>query len=357
MLEIDITFGKSTAPALAVNAALAAQGVTAIFGPSGAGKSTLLRVIAGLERSAQGQLRWGGALWQGAGHFIPPEARRIGYVFQDPRLFDHLSVLGNLRFAQHHAKGRMPAKGLPQTPMEALEMMGVAALAQRRPHALSGGEAARVALARALMSAPQILLMDEPLAALDQPRREAILPLIEEIAASLPVLYVSHALGEVTRLARDILVLDQGRVKAHGPLGAVLTDPAAAPFLGPRGAGAVLDARIHAHYPDGISELETPAGLLCVPTLTGAVGRALRLRIPAADVIVARTRPEGISALNILSATVQSLDPASGAILVRLRCGDAILSARLTQRSATALDLRAGEQVYAIVKSVAISAG
>lgn len=348
MLEIDITL-----PRLRFKATLQANGVSAIFGPSGAGKSTLLRVIAGLERGAAGTVCFNTQEWQGAGTFTPPEARRIGYVFQDARLFDHLTVLGNLKFAIHHAKST-PQSGLPQTASEALEAMGVADLSHRYPHALSGGEAARVALARALMSAPQILLMDEPLASLDQPRREAILPLIETIAETLPVIYVSHALDEITRLARDIYVLDRGTLRAQGPLSTVLTDPAATPFLGPRGAGAVLRAQITAHHPDGVSELAMSGGILIVPRLQGAAGRRVTLRIPAADVIVARAKPEGISALNILPVTVIRVDPVAGGVLIALQCGTDVISARLTQRSSAALNLQPNEAVFAIVKSVAI---
>jgi molybdate transport system ATP-binding protein len=350
MLEIDITL-----PRLRFKADVKSAGVSAVFGPSGAGKSTLLRVIAGLERGASGTVRFNRQCWQDAGSFLPPERRRIGYVFQDARLFDHLTVLGNLKFAAYRAKDTLP-QNLPQTPMAALAAMGVADLAHRRPHALSGGEAARVALARAVISAPQILLMDEPLAALDHPRREAILPLIEAIAATIPVIYVSHALDEVTRLARDIYVLDRGELRAQGPLSTVLTDPAAAPFLGPRGAGAVLSAQITAHHRDGVSELEISGGVLIVPSLSGTVGRRVTLRIPAADVIVAKVRPEGISALNILPASILRVDPVEGGVLVMMRCGTDVISARLTQRSNAALNLRTGEQVFAIVKSLAIGA-
>lgn len=350
MLEIDIAL-----PRLRFKAQIKATGVSAVFGPSGAGKSTLLRVVAGLERGAKGTIRFNGGDWQTATTFMPPEARRIGYVFQDARLFDHLTVIGNLNFAARHAKSA-PNSALPQTPMDALDAMGVADLAQRRPHSLSGGEAARVALARALMSAPQILLMDEPLASLDLPRREAILPLLETIATTLPVIYVSHALDEITRLARDIYVLDRGEVRAQGPLSSVLTDPAAAPFLGPRGAGAVLHAQITAHHPDGVSELAISGGVLIVPLLQGAVGRRVTLRIPAADIIVAKVKPEGISALNILPATVIRVDQVDEGVLVALRCGTDMITAQLTQRSTNALDLRAGEAVFAVVKSVAIGA-
>ncbi|WP_376871844.1 molybdenum ABC transporter ATP-binding protein [Albirhodobacter sp. R86504] len=359
MLDLDLTLNGTNAPLLKIRTQIDATGVCALFGPSGAGKSTLLRVIAGLERGALGRVTWGGQVWQDANRFTPPEARRIGYVFQEPRLFAHLSVLGNLRFAQRHARNRLPAAGLPQAPMDALEMMGVAHLAKRRPHALSGGEAARVSLARAMMSAPELMLMDEPLAALDQPRRDLILPLIEDIAKALPVIYVSHALTEVTRLARRIVVLDGGLVKAQGDLATVLTDATAAPYLGPRGTGAVLDARLQTHHADGVSEFQTPAGAIIVPSQsqTQPVGRTVRLRIPAADVMIARHKPEAISALNVLPAKIIALDMLEGAALVTMQCREAIITARLTQRSVNLLDLRAGEDVFAIIKSVAISAG
>ena len=352
MLALDVTLTRPGF-ALTLRHAFAPEGVTAIFGASGAGKSTLLRVIAGLERGARGEVRFGDELWQGSGHFAPPEARGVGYVFQDARLFQHLSVAGNLAYAERRSRG-LPGPGWG----EVVEMLDLAPLLARRVAGLSGGEAQRVAIGRALLTRPRLLLLDEPLAALDAARKAEILPYLERLSSlrGLPVLHVSHDIGELARLAESMLVLAGGRAVAAGPMAAVLADPGAAAALGPRGAGAMLGATLaRQHEADGLSELAHPAGALFVPLLAAAPGARMRLRIAAEDVMLARDRPQAISALNILPATVTALADAPGGVAVGLMIGPDAAQARITQRSARGLALEPGAQVFAILKTVAIA--
>jgi molybdate transport system ATP-binding protein len=351
-LAVDITLVRPGFT-LRVAQSFAPEGVTAVYGASGAGKSTLLRVIAGLERAASGTVRFGEALWQGPGRFAPPEARGVGYVFQDARLFAHLTVAGNLRYADRRARG-LPGPGWD----EVVGMLDLAPLLARRPATLSGGERQRVAIGRALLARPRVLLLDEPLAALDAGRKAEILPYLERLCATraLPVLYVSHDISELARLADAVVVLGAGRVLGAGAAGDVLADPALAGALGPRGAGAMLSAVVAAHHDaDGLCELAHPAGPVFVPQLAAPVGTALRLRIAAQDVMLARTRPEGISALNVLPATVTMLNEFAGAVAVGLRIGPDAGQALITRRSARLLALQPGTQVFAILKTVAIA--
>jgi len=337
---------------LRASQSFAPRGVSAIFGASGSGKSTLLRVIAGLER-AEGRVVFGEEVWQGDGRFVPPEARGIGYVFQDARLFGHLSVLDNLRYAERRSRG---FEGLDLA--DVVELLDLGGLLARDPSKLSGGERQRVAIGRALLSRPRLLLLDEPLAALDEARKAEILPHLERLcsALALPILYVSHALAEVTRLADAVVLLREGRIVGAGPLAQVLADSALASALGPRGAGAVLSARLIAHHDDGLSELSVSAGRLFLPRHTATIGSTLRVRIAAQDVIVARGVPSEISALNILPAEVVALaDAGAGSVAVALRSGTDPLQAIITCRSAAALALKPGEEVFVILKSLAIA--
>ncbi len=352
MLQLDVSLARPGFT-LSVTQEFASSGVTAIFGPSGAGKSTLLRLIAGLERDAKGRIQFGDDIWQGPGRFTPPEARGVGYVFQDARLFQHLSVAGNLRFADRRARG-LAGPGWD----EAVEMLDLGPLLARRVAGLSGGERQRVAIGRALLSRPRLMLLDEPLAALDAARKADILPYLERLRAlhALPILYVSHDLAELARLAEQIVVVVAGKVAASGPLAAVLADPALAGVLGARGAGAVLDVTLVRHHvADGLSEVAHPAGSLFVPLLAVPSGGMLRMRFAAEDVMLARTRPEAISALNILPATVMALADAPDGVAVGLRIGPDAAQARITHRSARLLALEPGTEVFAILKSVAIA--
>ncbi|MGL6211889.1 MAG: molybdenum ABC transporter ATP-binding protein [Paracoccaceae bacterium] len=354
MLHLDISLPLPDF-ALTLRHDFAPEGVTAIFGPSGAGKSTLLRVIAGLDRRATGRIAMGEDIWQDATRFTTPEHRGTGYVFQDTRLFPHLTVQGNLDYAATRAKGL----GGPAT-ADVIKALDLAPLLTRRTTALSGGEKQRTAIARALLTAPRILLMDEPLASLDETRKAEILPYLERLRdlGGTPILYVSHSVAEVSRLADHILVLQNGQIKRTGPATDLMSDPEAVPLFGIREAGAILPARMAAQEDDGLSRLSTSAGPLLLPRIEATIGATLRIRILAQDVILSRVRPTGLSALNILPATVTTLRMGDGpGALVQLKAGDDLLLARITGRSALALDLQPGTPVYAILKSVAVARG
>ena len=332
----------------------APQGLTVLFGHSGSGKTSVVNAVAGLLRPQQGRIVADGVvlLDTAAGTFLPPHRRRLGYVFQDARLFPHLNVRQNLCYGRWFApKG---GSGLD----EVVDLLGLGPLLARSPAALSGGEKQRVALGRALLSNPTMLLMDEPLAALDEARKSEILPYIERLRdqAGVPILYVSHALSEVARLATTLVVIEAGRILQAGPAADLLADPQLAPALGLREAGALLHASIAAQDADGLTRLDSAGGPLWLPRLSAPIGAALRIRISAQDVILSRSRPEGLSALNILTATVMELRTGDGpGALVQLAVGEDRLLARLTRRSAEALDLQPGLAVYAILKSVAVA--
>jgi molybdate transport system ATP-binding protein len=288
---------------------------------------------------------------------LPPQARRIGYVFQDARLFPHLSVRQNLLYGARR-RARMPEAEAEFGAVA--DLLGIGDLLHRRPGALSGGEAQRVAIGRALLSGARLLVLDEPLAALDPARRAEILPHLERLrdGAGVPILYVSHAMEEVARLATTVVALDQGRVVAQGTAADVLSDPVAVPALDPGTAGAVVAATVMAQDPDGLTRLAAAGGLLFLPHVKAPRGAQLRLRIEAQDVMIARDRPKGLSALNLIAAEILSLHPAqSPGALVRLRAGDAVILAAITQRSVAALDLQPGQQVYAVIKSLSVAAG
>jgi molybdate transport system ATP-binding protein len=322
-------------------------GLTCLFGRSGSGKSTVVNAVAGLLRPDRAEILLDGQPL----HDLPPHRRGIGYVFQDARLFPHMTVAENLTYAPRIRRRKV--EGLERI----VALLGLGTLLPRRPATLSGGERQRVAIGRALLSQPRLLLMDEPLASLDEPRKAEILPHIEALRdeLGLPILYVSHSLPEVARLATTIAVLEGGRLAAFGAAADILSDPATASLLGLRDAGAVLQARIAGQEEDGLTRLQTAAGPIWLPRIAGAVGRAVRVRIAAQDVILSRGRPEGLSALNILPATVATLHEGQGpGVLVRLDLGGQYLLARLTRRSALALALAPGESVHAILKSVAV---
>ena len=354
MLDVDITHGFGGFD-LAVKHRFAAGGITAVFGRSGSGKSTLLRIIAGLEPGAKGHVALDGMLWQDAVSFVKPEARGVGMVFQDARLFGHLTVAGNLEYAAKRAAGL----GGPQVVAIARDF-DLLPLIDRRPQGLSGGERQRVALARALLSVPRVLLLDEPLAALDDTRKAEILPYLERLRDSkdMPILYVSHSMAEVARIATDIVVMQAGRVLRSGTVEDVLSDPAAVPDLGVRDAGAVLRARVVAHHADGLTELAVSQGVFLLPRFAAAIGAVVRVRIPAQDVILSLHRPVGISALNILPVVIASVFQGDGpGAAIGLVSGEDRLLARVTRRSADAMGLTEGLACYAVVKSVAVAQG
>lgn len=334
-------------------------GLTALIGRSGAGKTTVANVVAGLLRPDSARVSVDANILADTdrGVWVSPQARRIGYVFQEARLFPHMSVRANLLYGARRRGHQVRAKAdLPHV----LDLLDIAPLLDRRPGALSGGERQRVAIGRALLSDPQMLLLDEPLAALDPARKAEILPYLERLRddADMPILYVSHAMEEVARLANSVVVLEAGQVLASGPAAEVLSDPAAIPMMDPAAAGAILEARLAGHDDDGLSRLSVSGGSLFLPHIDGVPGDRLRLRIEAQDVMLSRTRPVDISALNIVQGKVMSVYPGKGpGALVRIRTGEDVILARVTQRSVAALGLAPGEDVFAIIKSLAVTSG
>jgi molybdate transport system ATP-binding protein len=338
----------------------APAGVTVLFGRSGSGKTSIINAVAGLFHPDSGRIATPEAVLYdtSADLFVPPHKRRMGYVFQEARLFPHLSVRQNLLYGHWFAPKTEDA--LPGVEFERItDLLGIGPLLDRRPGDLSGGETQRVAIGRALLSRPSMLLADEPLAALDAERKEEILPYFERLRDDLniPILYVSHAASEVARLATTVIVLEQGRVVRSGPAAEVLGDPDVAP-MGPRDAGALLEARVVRHHDDGLTELEAGGHALFLPRLGHAPGRTVRVRIAAQDVILSRGRPEGLSALNIVHGTIERLGENDGpGTMVALDTSAGRLLARVTRRSATALGLAPGADVYAIVKTVSVAPG
>lgn len=332
-------------------------GVTAIFGPSGSGKTSVINMIAGLVHPSNGRivLQDRVLLDTKTGRNLPAHKRRIGYVFQDGRLFPHLSVASNIRFGTRFARGASAA-----CEADVVDLLGLAPLMDRLPGALSGGERQRVALARALLAAPEILALDEPLAALDGPRKDEVLPYLEALrdGTDIPILYVSHSVAEVARLADQLILLKQGRIVQSGPAAQVLSDPAALPFVGVREAGAILRATVTRHDPDGLSELAISGGRLLLPGVTAMPGESLVIRILAQDVLISLEQPKGLSSRNILPATVDRIHEGDGpGVAVSLRLGDEILLARITSRAARELALRPGLACYAIVKATTVPRG
>src|SRR5215469_13144633 len=286
------------------------RGLTALFGRSGAGKTSVVSAIAGLIHPDRGRIVVDGSILIDTERRIrvPAHRRRVGYVFQEGRLFPHFTVHQNLAFGRWFAPGSVPARRFG----DIVDLLGIGALLDRRPGRLSGGEKQRVAIGRALLAGPQLLLMDEPLASLDARRKDEILPYIERLRdqAGVPIVYVSHAIAEVTRLASTIVLISDGRVRAVGPLQEVMGRAELYPMAGRFEAGAVLAVRVAAHDAGwGLTELTGVFGKLTVPRLHAPVGAALRVRIRARDVILAAAPPTGISALNVLAAQVERMVP------------------------------------------------
>lgn len=334
---------------------LPGRGVSALFGHSGSGKTTILRFVAGLERHPNGFLEVNGEVWQddARGLYVPTHQRALGYVFQEASLFSHLSVRGNLDFVLKRSKqtdGKLFG--------HVLALLGIEHLLDRRTLELSGGERQRVAIARALLTQPKILLMDEPLAALDGKRKDEVLPYLERIHAALdiPMLYVSHSAEEVARLADHVVLLDDGKVLASGP--AAETMARIDLSLGLEiDAGVLVEGLVDgvdATY--GLVQMQAAGGTFYVAHDPLPVGTRLRLRVLARDVSLALHRPEDSSVLNLLRATVTATWPAStpAHVIVKLIAGDTALLARITRRSYDQLGLDIGKPVWAQVKAVAL---
>jgi molybdate transport system ATP-binding protein len=340
---------------LSVDLRLPSRGVIALFGPSGSGKTSLLRCFAGLRRAAEGRLVINGECWQDEGRrfFLPPHRRALGYVFQDANLFPHLDVRGNLEFGMR----RVPPKQRRVAWDQAMELLGIGHLLSRATAGLSGGERQRIGIARALLSSPRLLLLDEPLASLDGARKKEILPYLARLhdELSIPVLYVSHAPDEVARLADHIVVMEDGRALASGPLVETLARLDLPIRIG-EGAGTVLDgaiaerdARWH------LARVELDAGSLWVRDAGISIGSQVRVRVLARDVSIALQKSDS-SIANTLPAIVTDFgdDEHPALVLVRLRVGKEWLLARLTRRSAEHLNLSSGMRVWAQIKAVAL---
>lgn len=338
---------------LDVNLSLPGSGVTAIFGPSGSGKTTLLRAIAGLERSACGYLKVGEEVWQDDQRFLPPHRRPLGYVFQEPSLFPHLNVRQNLEYGLKRVKDRPPKVSLER----AVELLGIGHLLGRRPHQLSGGEQQRVAIARALAVSPAMLLLDEPLAALDEARKQEILPYLKALHRELeiPLLYVSHSRQDVARLADHMVLLTAGRVQACGSVGELFSR-LDLPLAHETDAQVVMETVVGERDDKyGINYLDFPGGRFAITGRPLTVGERVRLQIMARDVSLTLEPPRKTSILNIFPAVVEQIaEEASAQVTVQLKIGSARMLSRITRKAAVSLALTPGTAIYAQVKSVAV---
>jgi molybdate transport system ATP-binding protein len=350
-LEVDISHSYAGFT-LEVNFSTHGDGVAALFGPSGSGKTSILRAVAGLLRPQRGRIVVDGHVLLNTERriFVPAHKRRLGYVFQDARLFPHLSVAANLQFGSKRA----PKPSSAADNQRLIALLGLESLMSRKPAGLSGGEQQRVAIGRALLSQPGLLLLDEPLASLDAARRSEILPYLERLRDELntPMLYVSHAVEEVARMADRVVLLENGHVTDNAETSAVLSRFDASPG----DPGAVIRARISEHDIDyGLTRLQIESGSLTVPRLALAIGDELRLRIRAQDVLLATTRPQGLSANTVLPGVVDTIGEPMGALVdVRVKSGNVHLIARITVKSAERLELAKGHDVFAIIKTATL---
>lgn len=352
MLQLDFTqqLGDLT---LSVATQLPASGITAVFGVSGAGKTSFINAIVGLTRPDKGRIQLNDRVLSDRdnGVFLPPEKRRIGYVFQDARLFPHYRVMGNLRYG-------MAAQMQAQFD-DIVQLLGIGHLLKRYPLTLSGGEKQRVAIGRALLTAPELLLMDEPLASLDVPRKRELLPYLERLAREVntPILYVSHSLEEVLRLADKVLVLDKGQVKAQGSLEEVWASNALRAWLPREEQSSILKVTVMEHHPHyAMTALSLGEQHLWVGRVDAPLTSALRIRINAADVSLVTQRPVASSIRNVLSARVMECLDVGEQVEVKLDIGGQILWARITPWARDELALTSGQNLYAQIKSVSITA-
>jgi molybdate transport system ATP-binding protein len=331
-------------------------GITALFGRSGAGKTTVVNAVAGLTRPDEGRVRLGDAvlLDTEAGISLPPHRRRVGYVFQEGRLFPHLTVRQNLTFGRWFTARRERYGDFDHI----VSLLGIESLLERRPTRLSGGEKQRVAIGRALLASPRILLMDEPLASLDEARKLEIMPYIERLCREvrIPIIYVTHAINEIARLADTVVAMDAGRSVATGPVGELLERLDLQPVTGRFEAGALLVARLVDHDPVfRLSRLMIGDQDLLMPEVDMPPGSEVRLRVRARDVALATVRPEGISIRNILRGVVAEIrpEPETAFAETLVDVGGARLRARLTRAAVADLDLAPGKAVFALIKSIA----
>ncbi|MFD3249280.1 molybdenum ABC transporter ATP-binding protein ModC [Rahnella aquatilis] len=352
MLELDFsqTLGSLE---LQVTQTLPAQGITAIFGLSGAGKTSLINAIGGLTQPDSGRITLNGRILSDKQNniFLPPEKRRVGYVFQDARLFPHYRVKGNLQY------GMAPA--MRSQFDNIVRLLGIAPLLDRFPLTLSGGEKQRVAIGRALLTAPEILLMDEPLAALDIPRKRELMPYLERLAQeiSIPILYVTHSLDEILRLAEKVLVLDGGKVLTMGTLEDVWASNVMRPWLPKEEQSSVLNVSVLEHHPRyEMTALAIGDQRLWISKVEEEPGTALRIRVNSTDVsLVLQPTANNSSIRNILPAKVLECLDLGNQVEVKLAMADHIIWARITPWARDELMIRAGQWLYAQIKSVSVS--
>jgi molybdate transport system ATP-binding protein len=334
----------------------AGNGVTALFGPSGSGKTSLVQMISGLTRPDEALITFGDTVWNDTAQrvFVPPHRRRIGYVFQEGRLFPHLTARQNLLYGRFFA----PRGDRQISEDEVVALLGIEKLLDQRPVTLSGGEKQRVAIGRALLSAPRLILMDEPLSALDRARRQEILPYIERIRdeVKIPVIYVSHAMDEVARLANRVVLLEDGRVRAEGEPREVFPELSS----GEDGVApqSILEARIVGHEPHfGLSMAEIGDSVVTLQPVDLPEGTSVRIRVPATDIMIALGRHPDLSALNQLPGTIANMERQDHHVMVSVDCHGQRLLARITLLSAERLGLRPGLRVYALFKAVTVDGG
>lgn len=354
MLSLDI---RVAYPGFALEVAqdIPARGITALFGPSGSGKTTLLRAIAGFEPGARGRIALGGEVWMDQARNLPAHRRGVGMVFQDARLFEHMNVRANLAYAEKRARAERPRYGFD----DVVEALGLAPLLARAPGRLSGGERQLVAIGRALLARPRLLLMDEPLAALDTRRKAKLLPFIARLPETfaIPILHVTHALEEVTQISDRIVALAEGKVRAAGDVAATLERLDLGDVQGHFEAGAVLTGRVIAHEAAlCLTRVDLGGGaVLEMPRIDLEPGAAIRMRIRARDVALAHTPLAGLSIRNQLAARVLAIAPEADTAFaeIRLAIGTQHLRARITRASLSDLALGEGQEVVALIKSVA----
>jgi molybdate transport system ATP-binding protein len=329
------------------------EGITALFGPSGCGKTTLLRVIAGFERGAMARVAYAGETWQDEDAFVPPHERGVGFVFQDTRLFPHLTVRGNLAYAEKRSRDKGNRIGFD----DVISALDLGRLIERRPGSLSGGERQRVAIGRALLTRPRLLLMDEPLAALDFRRKAGIFPYVERLPASfgVPVIYVTHAIEEVTRLADQMVVLADGGKLTHGAVADVLERRDMQQIIGRFEAGVVIEAVVAGHDKKfKLTRFKCGRARITMPHADLPVDTPVRLRVRARDVALAIAKPADTSIRNILRGKIVEIfeesDTAFAETLIDI--GGARLRSRITRKSVADLKLAPGKKVFALLRTV-----
>lgn len=329
--------------------------LTALFGPSGSGKTSLVNLIGGLLKPDRGRIVVQERVFvdTAQGIFVPAYKRRIGYVFQEPRLFPHLSVRANLLYGRWFTPSGERYEHLDRV----VDLLGIGHLLERRPSRLSGGEKQRVAIGRALLASPRLLLMDEPLASLDEARKAEIMPYVERLRdeTRIPIVYVSHSVAEVARLASDVVVMSHGKAAAFGPTGAIMQRFDLLPKEAQGEGGAVLDMKVIAQDAQfDMTVLRSAAGEIRVPRIAASIGNTVRVRIRARDVMIATEAPRGLSALNMLAGRIAGIDTVDAARAeIRIDCGGETVLSHITRQSLQALGLAIGLPVFAVVKTVA----